>query len=256
MAGDALWERVRAVARSMGITDMAVADAGAWEADDFVREITPKIERPSSIMQGARSVIVIGMPVQRTILATSPSTFYSEHNKTVGITEDIVAQRVVMELHIEGYAAISVSRDGYQWNEELRRQMASFFSHRHAAYLAGMGTFGMNNMLLTEKNGPRVRLTSVITTAELPFGKPMEKQLCTKCMRCVNECPEGATASELYPNGITKKRRCLDRATILRDNAISPCARCTFVCPVGADAADPLPTDEAVANIRRYGSLP
>ena len=254
MDGKALYDELRTLARSLGITDIGVASAGMWETDDLVKRTTFPVERPSAILPGARSVIILGVPVQRTILATTPSTYYSDHSRNVNAVEDIAAQRLVMELIIRGHAAVSVARDGYQWNEELRLQTSSFFSHRHAAYLAGMGTFGVNNMILTERYGPRIRLASLITTAELPSGIPLDKQLCTKCMRCVSKCPVNATVSVLYPDGITDKKRCVGRATVLRSAATNPCAICTFVCPVGADFNDPMPEDDAVSNIRRYAN--
>jgi epoxyqueuosine reductase QueG len=165
---------------------------------------------------------------------------------------DQAAQRIAMELHILGYPAIFVSRDGYQGIEGLRRDPSSFFSHRHSAYLAGLGTFGVSGMLLTENNGPRMRYTSIITTAELDHNVPMKKQLCTRCMRCTKECPEGAVTKGMYPDEITDKKRCVEYSAVLRAKGCSPCGRCLFVCPVGKDVHDPLPTDDAIANIRKY----
>ncbi|MDR2866695.1 MAG: epoxyqueuosine reductase [Methanomassiliicoccaceae archaeon] len=247
-----MMERIRATARSIGIVDIGVADADAWNTDAMVSKIILECERPSSLMQGARSVMVIGIPVQKTILATAPSPFYAEHYRQVNLMLDLAAQRMAMEIHGTGHAAIYVSRDGYQGISGLRKDPSSFFSHRHAAYLAGFGTFGLNNMLLTEKNGPRIRFTSVITTAELPSGKPMEKQLCTICMRCVDECPQGAVASSMYPKKITDKQKCVEYSAVLRSQGRSPCGRCIFVCTIGKDTNDPLPTDDAIANIRRF----
>ncbi|MCL2143843.1 MAG: 4Fe-4S binding protein [Methanomassiliicoccaceae archaeon] len=245
-------EQIGSLARSMGITDVGVAAVSAWESDDLVKRMIPENGRPSSLMRGSRSVIVIGMPVQRTILATAPSSYYFEHYKTINSMLDLAAQRIAMELQIIGHASIFVSRDGYQGIEGLRKDASSFFSHRHAAYLAGMGTFGVSNMLLTEKNGPRIRFTSVITTAELPAGAPMKGQLCTSCGRCIEECPENAVASGMYPDNITNKQKCVEYSAVLRTEGRSPCGRCIFVCPVGKDINDHLPSDSAIDRIRSY----
>jgi len=245
-------ERIRSLARSMGIVDFGVADASSWDTDKMVSKIIKKNERPSSLMRGARSVIVIGIPVQRTILATAPSTYYFEHYKTVNSMLDHAAQRIAMELQIMGYPSIFVSRDGYQGIEGLRKDASSFFSHRHAAYLAGFGSFGISNMLLTEKNGPRIRFVSVITTAEMIYNGPFKGDLCTECMRCRDECPENAVASDRYPEHITDKRRCVEHSAVLRTEGRSPCGRCIFVCPIGKDSDDPLPSEDAIAHIRSY----
>jgi len=245
-------ERIRSLARSLGITDIGFADASAWDTDAMISKMIPKEQRPAALMQGARSVIVIGIPVQRAVLATAPSSYYFEHYKTVNAMLDHAAQRIVMELNIMGHAAVHVPRDGYQGVEGLRKDASSFFSHRHSAYLAGMGTFGVSGMLLTESDGPRVRFVSVVTTASFPYGRPMEGQLCTGCGKCTKECPEGAVTSGMYPHELTDKQRCVEYSAVLRTEGRSPCGRCIFVCPVGKDIDGDLPTEEAIKNIRRY----
>jgi len=246
-----LTDIISSVARSLGIVDIGVADANAW-GKDRITEFIPEAQRPSSLMRGARSVIVLGIPVERSILATAPSVFYSEHYKTINSMLDHAALRIAMELRIAGHEAMPLPRDGYRGIEGLRKDPSFFFSHRHAAYMAGLGTFGMNNMLLTKKNGPRIRFVSLITDAELPYASPIKDKLCTECMRCRTECPCGAVASETYPEGITKKQNCVEFSAPLRDAGRSPCGRCIFVCPVGNDATGPLPTEDAIGRVRSY----
>jgi len=248
---DDLMDHIRSLARSRGIVDIGVADAREWGSDEMTSSI-PVSERPSSLMSGARSVIVIGIPVQRSILATAPSAYYSEHYRTVNSMLDQAAQRIAMELNILGHAASYIPRDGYQGIEGLKKDPSSFFSHRHSAYLAGLGTFGINNMLLTVRNGPRIRFISVVTTAELPYGRPMKKGICTGCMRCRDECPVNAVTSKRYPEGITAKERCVEYSDSLRRKGCSPCGRCIFVCQAGNDSKCPLPSDDAVIHIRSY----
>jgi epoxyqueuosine reductase QueG len=119
----------------------------------------------------------------------------------------------------------------------LKENAVTFFSHRHAAYLAGLGTFGINNMLLTPQFGPRVRFTSIFTSAEIGSDPVMEKELCIKCMRCVSICPVKAIPGTNYPDGLTVKNRCATRSEALLKRFISPCGLCIKVCPVGDDRA-------------------
>jgi epoxyqueuosine reductase QueG len=248
---DELMEILRSVARSLGIVDISVADARVW-GNDRMTEFIPENQRPSSLMQGARSVIVLGIPVQRAILATAPSVLYSEHYKAINSMLDHAALRIAMELQIMGHEAMPLPRDGYRGIEGLRKDPSFFFSHRHAAYLAGMGTFGISNMLLTKKNGPRIRFVSLITDAELPYASPLKGTICTECMQCRTVCPCGAVASKMYPEGITTKPRCVEISASLRETGRSPCGRCIFVCPVGEDAQCSLPTDDAIERVRSY----
>ena len=70
----------------------------------------------------------------------------------------------------------------------------STWSERHAAYTAGLGTFGLSKGLITKK-GMAGRFGSVITNAEFdadirPYSKPFE--YCTMCGACMMKCPAGA----------------------------------------------------------------
>ncbi len=69
-------------------------------------------------------------------------------------------------LNQKGYPSIYLPRDGYGDIKVLLKKPLAFFSRHHAAYLAGMGSFGQNNMILTPEYGLRVRFTSIFTSAE------------------------------------------------------------------------------------------
>lgn len=81
--------------------------------------------------------------------------------------------------------------------------IASKWSHRHAAYLAGLGTFGLSEGLITEK-GKAVRITSLIletplTPSERPYSTHQEWCLYFQdgsCGVCMKRCPAGAITAE------------------------------------------------------------
>ncbi len=256
MGPEELLGRLRDIARSMGVIDIGVASVESWVVDPLVSSRIGEGHRPQDLMPDARSVIVIGIPVQRTILDTAPSIYYNHLYSVVNNMLDQVSERLALELNALGYRAVYVPRDGYAGISGLREMLGStFFSHRHAAYLAGMGTFGWNNMLLTEAYGPRIRLASVITSAELPPGEVMDGNLCIRCGKCTDECPVSAVGCEDYPSTITVKMDCIDKSAELAQVGRSPCGRCIAVCPVGRDGG-PSPTDVAIDTVRMYGKPP
>jgi epoxyqueuosine reductase len=80
---------------------------------------------------------------------------------------------------------------------------ASPWSHRHMAYAAGLGTFGMHDFLITEK-GAAHRCGSFVVNLRL---KPVHKRpddihaWCLhyrgkECLRCMERCPAGAITRE------------------------------------------------------------
>ena len=81
--------------------------------------------------------------------------------------------------------------------------IASKWSHRHSAYLAGLGTFGLSEGLITEK-GKAVRITSLIIEAPLtptirPYSNHNEWCLFYKdgsCGVCMKRCPVNAISTD------------------------------------------------------------
>jgi len=220
---------------------------------------------PQSIFPEARSVVVIGLPVTLPVLDTAPSIWYRTLYNTINTLLDQYTYRLSVFLNEAGYPSVFVPRDGYGGTEALMRNPVTFFSHRHAAFLAGLGTFGVNNILLTPGYGPRVRFGSVITAAPLPPDPLMDRDLCTRCMVCVRCFPVGALDGEDYPAGLTDRSACLAHHEILEERFLFPCGICIKVCPVGEDRQHYQRKGVAVyerdqappewEHVRRYGSL-
>lgn len=80
---------------------------------------------------------------------------------------------------------------------------SSNWSHRHSAYLAGLGTFGLSDGLITEY-GKAIRITSLIIDYPLEISKmPYDNhnQWCLyyqdgSCGACINRCPVQAISEE------------------------------------------------------------
>ncbi len=103
---------------------------------------------------------------------------------------------------LEKHGIRSVSLD---LQKELKVQksealgLASNWSHRHIAHLAGLGTFGLSDGLITEK-GKAVRISSLVieaplTPTERPYKSHNEWCLYYKngsCGLCVKRCPTDA----------------------------------------------------------------
>jgi epoxyqueuosine reductase len=220
--------------RKMEIPIVGVANVKRWEDPPF-QSWMPREFYPQSIYPETKSVIVIGMPISLPVLETAPSIYYRELYNTVNALLDQYTYRLAGFLSERGYPSIFVPRDGYAGVEALLENPVAFFSHRHAAFLAGLGNFGLNNMLLTPKFGPRVRFGSVFTAAELTPDPSLEEELCIRCMRCVDMCPVNALDEADYPYGLTNKETCASYSAKLSRQGISPCGICIKVCPVGED---------------------
>jgi len=220
--------------KEMEIPLVGIANVERWK-DPPLHPWMPEEFYPQSIFPDARSVIVIGLPITLPVLETSPSIHYRELYNTVNALLDQYTYRLSNFLNDRGHPSIFVPRDGYGSIKVLLENPIAFFSHRHAALLSGLGSFGISNMILTPQYGPRIRFGSVFTAAELPPDPLIGKQLCTRCMRCVEMCPSKSLSRQDYPDGLTDKMGCAGYSAKLNERYISPCGICIKVCPVGED---------------------
>ncbi|MEM4656801.1 MAG: 4Fe-4S binding protein [Candidatus Methanosuratincola sp.] len=229
-----LKQRIIRKCKSMGVPMVGFASSERWDQPPFQPWI-PEEFRPRAILPEAKTVIVLGMPVTLPVVETAPSIAYHQLYKTVNELLDQSTYLISNYLNGMGYGSMFVPRDGYGHLSLLKDKPIVFFSHRHAAFLAGLGTFGVNNVLLTKEYGPRVRFGSVFTAAEIDPDPIMEGELCIRCMRCVKVCPVKALPGQGYPRGLTDKEACARRNLYLLERYEAPCGLCIKVCPIGED---------------------
>ena len=227
--------------KQMGIPIFGFAPVDRWvkppsKLPNKFSDWIPEEFWPQSIYPETKTVIVIGLPVQLPIVETAPSIHYHELYKTVNIVLDTMAYEISNFINSKGYSSIYIPRDGYGDIEVLLKRPLAFFSHKHAAYLAGLGTFGENNVLLTKEYGPRVRFTSIFTSAEIKGDPIILDDLCIHCKRCESYCPVNAIkAMDKYTIKPIDKISCATRSKQLRKEFRSPCGICIKVCPIGED---------------------
>jgi epoxyqueuosine reductase QueG len=124
----------------------------------------------------------------------------------------------------------------FSWPASLPHQRVGPFSHRHAAVAAGLGEFGLNNLLLTRQYGPRNRFVSIITQAPLAADPLIDKPICLgeKCSLCVKSCG-GQAFGNIYSLDIGGHENRLARINI--DScyaAFDTCfKKCLTACPIG-----------------------
>jgi epoxyqueuosine reductase QueG len=169
---------------------------------------------PYNILPDAKSIICFFIPFQENIVKSNiKGTMASEEWAKAYIkTNDLIKtinDNIEILMGKNGYKAGKISATTHNFDV---KKIISNWSHRHIAYIAGIGTFGVNNMLIT-KNGCCGRFGSIIINYELNKYKQVNeiKEKCLNklngtCGVCRKKCAVNA-----YENGIFNRHRCYEQ---------------------------------------------
>ena len=179
----------------------------AWEkpvvgfangGDPLFRELKtivgPTHALPEELVPGARTVIAYFVPFTKAVADANREGDVSTIPWDRAYLE---TNRMLVELNEHLYKLLSAqgfqaSRLPATFNYD-KEKLRSDWSHRSAAYIAGVGTFGVNNMLIT-RAGCCGRVGSVITDLPIaPTPRPEEEYCLFKqngtCGKCMERCP-------------------------------------------------------------------
>ncbi len=156
---------------------------------------------PSDLIPDAKSIIVFFLPFEKDIIESNIKEFQSSVAWDIA---NIETNNLIADLNLllneilvkEGYNS-TILPATYNYDGEL---LLSDWSHRHVAKIAGVGTFGINNMLITEQ-GCCGRIGSVITTIPLEADEELMVENCLfkhngTCGICVKHCVANAISTE------------------------------------------------------------
>lgn len=202
-----LLTRLEDIVEKYEIDIFGIADANGFLVENYTGK------RPQSFMKECRSVIVLGVSLPDGCIQPLPQGRAEYTNTMLAATAllRIASFKLAKEIETEGYKATIVPAEGSEfgyWYVD-KNDLKGDVSIKYAAYLAGLGEYGINHLILTEKYGPRIRLMAVVTDASLPYGRPSKGLIakrCKDCLKCVEICPSGA----IKPDGNIIRERCRD----------------------------------------------
>ena len=270
-SGQSYWEQLRAIGEASGLD--AVGVSSAHQMHRAFDAITSRIDNnlvndmqftfrnpersttPEMSVNGAQSVIVGVRSYARDVdlrldfvddtdeasphatTARVARYAWADHNE--GLKQSLRA--IMRRLRDDGHRAVVFADD-------------NSIVDRETAYLAGIGWYGKNANILLPSAGSFFVIGCVVTTAELPYGTPIDDG-CGVCSRCIPACPTDAIVAP----GVVDGNRCLswllqkpgvfDREyRVALHDRIYGCDDCQTSCPQTVRRSVPVQVSTSVSR--------
>ncbi|HEX9117937.1 MAG TPA: epoxyqueuosine reductase [Anaerolineae bacterium] len=212
----------------------------ASAADPRFRELQRIVEPthylPDEMLPGAASVVSFFLPFagsvveanaqERSKVAREWPVAYLETN---GLIERITAGLIAALAERGVRAAAAPATHNYDPDTLICR-----WSHKSVAVIAGVGSFGLHRMVITD-SGCAGRFGSLVLDAGIDFTPPAVKERCLafydgSCRECIDRCPVNALSSD----GAIDKQRCNRRLIGLgKSSGLEPLADACGKCAIG-----------------------
>lgn len=152
---------------------------------------------PKDLLTEAKTVVTYFIPFDELVVK---SNIEGKESSKIWVKAYIETNQLILDLNTNirdelkelGYNS-NIIPATHNFDE---KKLISDWSHRHVAFIAGLGTFGLNNMLITDK-GCCGRIGSFVTDLKIEPTKRKDKENClykhmNVCKKCVGRCVNNA----------------------------------------------------------------
>lgn len=209
---------------------------------------------PAGLLDGYPRAVSIAVRLSDPIIDgidRQPTPLYSSHYSRVNALLDDLAIRATNLLEASGARSVpipaSLVLDSENWT--------SFISHKAVAIAAGIGWQGKSLLVVSPEFGPRLRLVTILTNADLDPDTPL-KNRCGKCNQCKDHCPAGAILGANTDSHYATRSEAIDLQRCvyqvrdvfgeLPNTAPLICGVCIRVCPWGDKAGKKNSQDRSI----------
>ncbi len=184
-----------------------------------------------------KSALVLAVPYDKQLTIED----YSE----VGLENGIGKAREIINTILKEIEALLQSKNADYYippvAQSSETELVAPFSFKYAATRSGIGWIGKNDVVITEKYGPRIRLSAILIDYPFTYGNPYLESHCPRdCNLCIKICPHKALKGtswdvNTYRDEIIDYHLCNEKRSLFikehgRKNA---CGLCLVVCPYG-----------------------
>ena len=192
-------------------------------------------KKRSGLDKGISILVKISPEIINSIALGPNKEYYYEYNRLNVILDNLcnIAAKLIKE---NGYRAVSRARNNIKIDY---RDYSTEIPHKTIARKAGLGWIGKCALLINEKYGSAIRISSVLTNAPLEISENIIQVKCGNCSECVDNCPGEACSGQNWSAAFNREDffnayKCRNTAVKKAWN-VSPgethCGLCTIVCP-------------------------
>ena len=209
------------------------ADANSSYIQSLKEVVDSAHMMPQDFMENPNIVISYYIPFTEETAAVNMNV---EENMASQEWSDAYNITNAMISEINQYIADMLTEMGYRAEVPAgivfdKQLVLSNWSQRHIAYAAGLGTFGINNMLISEK-GCCGRYGSIVVDIPVEPDSIVEEERCLykkngSCKKCVQNCFSGALTTEGFD-----RKKCYE-ICLLNDakTGADVCGKCDIDIP-------------------------
>lgn len=128
--------------------------------------------------------------------------YYAEYERVNNLLDElsIIGAKFLIE---NGYKSKSFAATNEGFIPNVKH--TTYLPHKTLSTLSGIGWIGKCALLVTEKYGSAVRLTSILTECRVDCGTPVKESKCNSCFKCVDLCPGNAPNGKNWSFGMKRE---------------------------------------------------
>ncbi|MCX7861410.1 MAG: hypothetical protein N2449_00240 [Bacteroidales bacterium] len=192
---------------------------------------------PNELLSDCRSVFVYFIPYKKHVVSSNihgslASELWAKAYINANTLIENLNQSISKKIIEYGYQCVTISAT-HNFNADT---LTSYWSHKHIAFICGLGSFGLHQMIITEK-GCCGRLSSFVTNIPISdyFSKPstinclyFKENSCTQCM---SRCVTGSLSLENFNRHLCYNQCLTNKEKYLYLGIADVCGKCMVGVP-------------------------
>jgi len=215
-------DNIKNISLGFGADQCGIANAERFDG-------APSGFHPRDVYSKCKSVVVFLKQMPPEVINAENPGVYTHTANILYDALDRIGLNLCISLEKQGIHAVPVPTDvPYIYYDAENKHGMGIISLRHAAYKAGLGILGRNNLLINREFGNSVYIGAILTDAAIEPDPIVDDFTCpTNCSLCLEACPVEALDGITVIQKLCREHSIVEHA---RGWDIYTCSECRQVC--------------------------